>query len=377
MKILVVNFLRLGDIFMSAPLVNAIQKKHPTAKIHFLGFRESSAAVRLLQHIQSSHFLSRGAIQGSAKDSAQGLFGSVDQINSMVEKMKAEKFDFIYNLSHTHFSSLFIDAIQLNAAQPISVFGQSFIHHKTPLHRHHFLDWYRIGLGLETMFVDWSYHTPFQSESEQRRRLYLFQTLSSDVKKAWSLEKWIQLLLSVRRRDPLAELKILAAPSEVDLLKELVERTGAQLLAVSLSEALVWIQRANYFVTLDTSTKHLANSSNCHLIELSIGSADRLKQAIYKRGALILSSTSSCHPCSATENCPMVRRNCVSDIEVSDVLNAIDYFEGKRDVSFGCRADVTTTERIWNFKQMKTQKGVLNEDRTPKRTQSFEDHREA
>lgn len=370
MKILVINFLRLGDILMTSPIMNGLRTKYPEAQIHHLGFKEFSVARDVMAQIDHWHFISRSELIYSCRDALDSLLAPADLIDAKCRELENLNFDLVVNLSHTTFSAICAGLIKGRRTMGVHMDGERLkfsspafeqLNNQENLESRHYLDWFRIGLGMEDETPDWSFarstkRPSSKSSIKEGRKVYLFQTLSSDEKKAWSMERWLELFSLIRRKDPFAELKLLCAPFEKQILSPLAEKGEVELLGVGLKEAHTQIQKADVFITLDTSTKHLANDSNCKVIELCFGSSDHRKQSIYRQGAVILTPRDECYPCAPRGSCPKAQRSCLKGVPPSDVMNAIGFLEGE-EARFSSQAFVTTSHSLWSCEAIDSEKG--------------------
>lgn len=392
MKILMINFLRLGDVLMTAPLINSFRRRYPGAEIHYFIFREFEVASEVMGNIEHWHSISRNEIFNASKDTLESLLTPTDIIDAKCRELQAIGFDLVINLTHTAFSSLCAGLI--NGKKTIGTYfdGSELkfssgdfkaFNERTNIDDHHYLDWYRIGFGLNEEVPDWNFNCDFEGcksalkggPLQKGRRSYLFQALSSDEKKAWSEEKWLELFGLIRRRDPFADLKMICAPFERKSLEPFSRAANVDLLAVGLKEAYSLINNADYFITLDTSTKHLANDARCKVIELCLGSADFRKQPIYRAGSIILSPIDDCYPCSPKSFCHKAQRSCAKGIAPSDVIGAIEIHEGEAAADFLCRVFLVKSDLYWKCEEIFNNQGVKLE--RPKTAEpAFENHRE-
>lgn len=394
MKILLINFLRLGDILMMIPVVNSLRKKYPEAEFHHLGFQEFQVASQVMPQIDQWHFISRSALQRATEDTSEGLLSPVDLIESKCHELRGYKFNLVVNLSHTIFSSLCAGLIEGEETLGAFIQGEDLkfssdlfriLNEQDDIDRYHYLDWFRLGLGISHEVADWTFISHGEAVPqkcgdkellEKERRNYLFQVLSSDEKKSWSREKWIELFKLIRRRDPLAELKVLCAPFEKRALESLAVEAGVELVSAGLKEAHRLVQKADIFITLDTSIKHLANDSSGIVVELSLGSSDYKKQSIYRSGSIILAPVDQCYPCAPKVVCPKIQRTCFMGITPTDVMNAIDYLQGKVESAFSCQAFITTSDTLWKYKVIPIQERAKIEEHKSG-NQISENYREA
>ena len=79
MKILLIRFSSIGDIVLTFPVVKAIRKTFPEAKIHFASKKSFETLLLGAEGIDHFHFLS-------------------DSFSSFKNEIKSEKFDYIIDL---------------------------------------------------------------------------------------------------------------------------------------------------------------------------------------------------------------------------------------------------------------------------------------
>lgn len=369
MKILAVNFLRLGDILMMNPILNALKKEYPEAQIHHVCFKEFEVASQVMTNVDQWHFLSRGQMFRLARENQESFFAPADEILHLVGALNLEGYDQVINMSHTRFSALFCGLIQSNVKlgtwienDVLKTSSSIFMDfdREEKVSEFHYLDWYLKGFGIDPVKIDWRFgneDVDVNPDLDEGRNLYLFQVLTSDGKKAWSEEKWLNLFSLIRRRDPLAKMKMICAPFEKDLLKDISSKSSVEVLGLSLAEVCSWIRKSQYFVTLDTSTKHLANDSSARVIELCLGSADFKKQGIYKSNSIILFSREACYPCPHEGSCHKVARSCVEGIQAEDVAQAIDFLNGRKGATMSCGAVEVVREKNWKVQPVYGFKG--------------------
>lgn len=111
MKILVIQLARLGDIFMTWPVLKALSEKYPNAEIHFLTrdkFKEAAYGLKFIKH----HILNTSSILGPVIDLKMNVDKSLAALDENLETFKGHKFDQIINLSFSPVSSYFTWYIQ-------------------------------------------------------------------------------------------------------------------------------------------------------------------------------------------------------------------------------------------------------------------------
>ena len=389
MKVLFVHGLKLGDLLMAAPVLQFYRRKYPRAEFHLLALPEAMAASQVLDPVNVWHELPKKKILETAALASVGLLDGVDLLAACFDRLNLENFDLAVSLSHTRFCAYALSLICASEKHGTYFEGENLkcssldfleMENLKETRKLHYLDAYRKGFGSFDEKVEWRFRGSEEDTLQKRsllnegRSLYLFQPLSSEVKKAWSLERWTRLMQEIRRMDPLAEMKILCAPFEVGEVQALSQAAQVELLPTDLKEALAWIRAADFLITLDTSIKHLANASRCKVIELCLGSADFFKQAIYKPGAVILTPKVSCYPCAHQSRCPLEKRICAQGIEAEDVIQALKFLKNKEErPSIHCGAFITTTtDTQWSYRALSAQGG--KNEKAVSRTEAEQNH---
>ena len=59
MKILAMNFLRLGDLLMSSPICEDLKRKYPDSELHLAHFGEFQVAQEVMPQVDFWHSFSR------------------------------------------------------------------------------------------------------------------------------------------------------------------------------------------------------------------------------------------------------------------------------------------------------------------------------
>lgn len=81
MKFLVIRFSSIGDIVLTSPVVRCLKKQVVTSEVHFLTKKSYAKTVEANPNIDRVHFLE-------------------DNFEQMLEKLKAEDFDYVIDLHH-------------------------------------------------------------------------------------------------------------------------------------------------------------------------------------------------------------------------------------------------------------------------------------
>src|SRR5688500_6121226 len=81
MKFLIIRFSSIGDIVLTTPVVRCLRKQYPDAQIHYLTKQPFASIVITNPYIDKVHVLK-------------------DDLNSIIEELRTENFDYIIDLHH-------------------------------------------------------------------------------------------------------------------------------------------------------------------------------------------------------------------------------------------------------------------------------------
>lgn len=108
MKILILQLARLGDIFQTAPVVNALKRIHPNCEIHMLVRKTFSVAAEMINGLDHIWTLDTRKILEPLIDERPQIQSSVTELLANLDEIKAVDYDQIINLSFSPFSSYLV-----------------------------------------------------------------------------------------------------------------------------------------------------------------------------------------------------------------------------------------------------------------------------
>ena len=351
MKILVLSLLRIGDIVLSAPVLRGLRERYPDAEIHLLLNSQFAQVGALMPYIDRVIPFERERLQKGLGDAAVPVFESFDRLNDLVDDLGSEKYDWLINLTHNRLSGWLMSLIDCKSktglcfdAQGRASFGSSWFRYLNfqvdadGPEVFHFTDVFRFALGIE----EDGDSSPFLLETESGKReaaeflreltgasadLVAVQPLTSDAKKNWGADRFVETIELIARANPRATFAILGAPFEKTQLEPLIaalEEKGvaASLAILSFEGAYSLLKSAKILLTGDTSIKHLACAARTPVVEVSLGSSDPYRTGAYFQGSVVVQSRESCAPCPHSKPCHRESHACAERIPVEAVAMA-------------------------------------------------------
>lgn len=322
MKILVVSLLRLGDIILTAPVIEGLRQKYPEAQIDILINAQFRRLTPLLPQIKNVYLFERDAIQRGLGEANVPLFEPFDRVDALIDQLTANNYDQVLNLTHTRLSGWIVSLIPAQTKIGLTMdasgkgsFGNNWFRYLNQQtddegsETFHFTDFFRFGLSLDAAPFGLQETSAGRAEAESfvalagGRPIVAIQALTSDKKKDWSPAKWTAALNLFAQSYPEAVLILVGAPNEREALEALAVKTTASVAILSLEGAYSFLKRARMLITGDTSIKHLACAAGTPVVEICLGSSDAHRTGAYQSASVIVQSREACAPCVHSRAC--------------------------------------------------------------------------
>ena len=356
MKILVVSLLRIGDIVLSTPVLRGLRERHPNAEIHLLINSQFKQVAPLIPYVNRTLMFERGEMQKGLGDIQTPIFESYERLQSLVEDLNSENYDWIINLTHSRLSGWLLSLLPAKKKTGLCLdgagqagFGSNwfrYLNNQVDVQGEetfHFTDIFRFALELGEEGLN----RPALVETEEGLResqnflntidsgdvdkpVMAVQVLTSDVKKDWGVEKYAQALQQFQRVHPNVHIAVVGAPFERDRLVPLMRtleeqgvRASLAILSFEGAFSLLKSKRCALLLTGDTSIKHLASAARTPTVELCLGSSDPHRTGSYLQGSVIVKSREACAPCVHSSPCHRETHACAKRIPAGVVAMVI------------------------------------------------------
>lgn len=339
-KVLFVHLLRLGDVLMLLPSIMRFRKSYPKAEIHLLLNDNCSILSSIIErYVDKIHYFQRDLIQQEIVDANANLFSPYYQIESFIQELNSENFDYVVNFTQNYLSAYLCSLIEAEKKEgmlfendKILIKGEAFQNinkeeNDPNVEKSHFIDAFFKALNLNSPDVEnWKF---LGLNSQIEKPYILFQTHTNEEIKTLSSIQWVNLFENMKPFIHDYEIRILCAPNEEEKTQSMLAllddelKNSIYIHPCSFSKALELIEDASLLVTVDTSIKHLSNFTSTRVLELSLGSSDIKRTGIYKEGAFIFQPTVSCLPCTHSKGCTMAEHLCANSINLNSLASLI------------------------------------------------------
>ena len=365
-NILVINLMQIGDLMLTTPVLGALRKAYPQARLTLLADTRWRELVEENPHLDACLFMDKkGADRGLAK------------LWQFIRKVRRQKFDLVINLHRNErasaaaaFSgakyivgyskplfSLFFDKTMQNPSiahhigwGPGGVFPP---HHYVPgwehqVHAH--LNVLRKFLGIEP--EDGGLEMALSVENQQTADKLWREHFSAEdrviafnIGASWETKRWPDSYFA-KCADKLLEkgskIAFFGGPTDLDLVQKCISQmqhkdsealhifTGK----VSLAVLAGLLRKCCLFLTTDSGPMHIGVAMNLPVITM-FGASPVSGFYPYDGRSVLLKSPEKCHPCGIHQ-CPRAgteKLACMNNIPVAAVMHfaeeLLDKFQGR------------------------------------------------
>ncbi len=356
MKILVVSLLRLGDTVMATSVIPGLKEKYKGCQIDFLINDEVQHIVPVVAGVNKFHVFDRSLLQLGLASASRNVFEPLERLNRLLDSIKDENYDLVVNLTHNKLSAWIMAAIDCKEKLGIEIRPNGVVAFGSPWFRYlndyltssrtdifHFIDVFAYALGLNDLSRRISVQSTPEGQKEAAQildgvgRFVAVQPLTSDIKKNWGTDRFIETCRLLSKLDHDLTMVIVGSPSErleiQSLVGTLKDKGVPCRMAVCSVPGLVGVlSRAQLTITGDTATKHFAAAVCERVLELSLGSSAYAKTGVYAAGSVILQSREPCAPCGHRTVCPYPIHPCAARMSEDLVaLTAFHLLHGRID----------------------------------------------
>ena len=289
MKILLQQVARLGDIYMSWPLVRALKRKYPEAEIHFLTRKRFASALVGLEAVDKIHYLpTQDIFETLSKANATAAMSIVDQF---IADLRSEGFNWIINLTFSPVSSYVTSLIE-TAATKVSGYSRyadgslrladevsAYFYAQVGLdgdNRIHLTDLFS-GM-TDVQYESEDYAPPVASyQNESLPQDYIVIHIgASEAHKSLSPDQWAQFVARWNTRRADITPVLIGAPSEVSIGQKIVGSAGVKKCInlvgeTQLIDLFAIIGKAHLLIGCDSAPIHMATLTQTPTYNISTG----------------------------------------------------------------------------------------------------------
>lgn len=308
---------------MALPAIEGLVRQDPDGQVDILIHRDSAATAGVLaETVHRVHYFEREFWQKQLGESWLQSRTAHAELMQLVQSLRAEEYDAVYNFSHTYLAAELTDLIGGKVFHGVRVDIRGAACYSSPWFQDmekgldrpdhlklHFVDSLMAGVGLAG-----SGFQRYRSRSTGTARVAI-QVLTSDARKNWPAHQWVEVLRLLQTVRPQLELTLLGAPFEEEQLQSLASQLGAagvccELIVSDLETTKEILGRQDLLISGDTSIKHLAALQGVPVLELALGPSVIEFTGAFSDRSFIVQARAACCPCPVREGCSQSRQVC-------------------------------------------------------------------
>lgn len=325
MKILLIRFSSIGDIVLTFPVVHAIRKSFPEAKIHFASKKSFETLLLGADGIDQFHFLS-------------------DSFSSFKNEVKKEKFDYIIDL-HNNLRTrrlTFGNSAKIARFDKLNIRKWLFTKCKLKvMPKVHIVDRYLETLkvlGIQSIDQTRNVFTVPLSDSvniEERfpniKSPFVAIAIGAQFKtKQVPKEKWIEILQEIN-----GHIVVIGGEMDREIGDWLVEKCPTKVMVntcgkLTILESASVVSQAKSLLTNDTGMMHIAACFDTQIISIWGNTTPEFGMSPYrpegnKMDQLFQVEGLSCRPCSKIgfQECPKKHFHCMTKHDAKAIASSV------------------------------------------------------
>lgn len=297
MKILILQLARLGDIYQTWPVLNALKRQNPGVEIHMLTRAKFAPAAPKGDLLDKNWILDTRDVLAPLIDEKPQIEVSLEKIDVLIESLREEAFDKIINLSFSPLSS-FITREVTSLVTDIRGYtrtsdgflaipddGSAFVHAQIGVgrvNRLHLTDIFAFVSDAELTEADWNFGSsivPVMTEAVKAagENPIVIHVGASDAGKTFSWSKWAQIVRGLLNStsNPIV---LVGADSERNLSTNICaadaqhgsERRPVNLVGqTTLQELFEIVRRSSLLIGGDSAPIHIASLTGNPVLNIS------------------------------------------------------------------------------------------------------------
>jgi heptosyltransferase-3 len=313
-RILVIQLARLGDIYQSWPVMNALHRSGH--EVHLLTREKFSPAANGCTGVFKQWTLDSRTILKTLIDEKPDIDASLSSLSATVDALKAENFDTIVNLSFSPFSSYLTDAVSnletevrgysrfndgsLSIPDDASAyfFGQVG---RNRGNRVHLTEIFASVAGVDLIDSDWNSGSIGEIDSKEiNERIganpLVIHVGASDLAKTFSWSKWLQIVRGLVTGYN-GEVVLIGSGEEVSMAEKISSISGPKQVVnlvgkTSLGQLFSIIANAKVLIGGDSAPVQIASLTGTPVFNVSFPSVSLWETGPRSAGSRILPVTS-------------------------------------------------------------------------------------
>jgi lipopolysaccharide heptosyltransferase II len=333
-KILITRFSSMGDIVLTTPVIRALRRKFPDARIDYVTKQEFAELVQTNPHLTNIYpYDSRNGFTGLRTLGRQLHEQQYDLLVDLHNKLRSRLLQRMIRPRQTVRFSKHILKRTLLVKTGLNLYTRPI----TQVPDRYLRPLQAFGvknddLGLELFPTEEQYAkvaTIFRQHHLTDDELVIgLGPVASFPLKQWPVERFAEVGQELVRRHH-ARILLFGGPLDISCVEPLTERIPHEPIMLcgqlTMMESAAALQRCALFVGNDTGMIHIAAAMGRKVVDVFGPTVEEFGFYPYNIPAEVVSKPLPCRPCTHTGKgkCRITTHACMQDIQVEDVVNAV------------------------------------------------------
>lgn len=242
MKILIIQFARLGDIYLSWPVARGLKRLYPNGEVHYLVRPRFKSALNGIGCVDKIRVLPTEELVAPLLDPQFKLQDSLNTLDGLYEELIAEKYDQIINLSFSPASSYLVKSISTAETKVAgySRHADGYVHLTDDISRYfwaqvgpefpnriHLVDLFGGLAGID--YIPDDFREPHLEGLERTiaEKYFVLHIGASESHKSLEAQDWAGVIQAYKAHDPLIKWVLVGSKEEADKATRVEAIVGA------------------------------------------------------------------------------------------------------------------------------------------------------
>ena len=333
-NILIIRFSSIGDIVLSTPLVRALRKRFPEARIDFVIKQEFAELMQTNPHVTTVYVYDKqSGMRGLLAFAQQLRHNRYDLLVDIHKNYRSYLLRFVTHPSQIVSYSKQIVQRTLLIKTGLNQYGEILQipeRYLKPLQAFGVVNDDQ-GLELFPTEAHWSRVAAiFRQERLADGEVAIgFGSIAAHPLKQWPVERFIELGRQLVQRYG-ARILLFGGPQDLQGVTRIAAQIPNSPLILcgklSFLEVAAAIQRCAVFVGNDTGTIHIAAAMQRNVVALFGPTVEEFGYYPYRTRSIVISKPLSCRPCTPTGKgvCKIKTHACLKEISTAEVFQAVE-----------------------------------------------------
>ena len=332
-QVLIINITRMGDLAQTVPLLVRLEQEWPGVAVDLIIDTRLAPMTALLPGLRQVLTYDFQDVLEKSRPDSQGAGALSPGLTTWARSLAAVGYDRVINLTFTHWSGVFAEAIGVSDTRGVSVGRNGIAILRNPwlahvvdlqqarrLNQFNVVDLYALGgsgpgpfqpirLSIPSYAEEWAVQRLRHIESD--RIPIAVQIGASQARKAWRPEYFGRTMAALSREHKVGFV-LNRARNEGDSVQRAVTAyrqaggvsEGCDVLEhADVPQLAAVLRHCRLLLTNDTGPMHLAVGVGTPVIDLSVGHVDFHETGPYGPGHWVIQPILDCAPCGYTQVC--------------------------------------------------------------------------